>query len=43
MTHSTFGLLPMSPEYTSQFIKSIINELEMAVRAAGADQRSTGS
>jgi N12 class adenine-specific DNA methylase len=40
MTHSTFGLLPMSPEYTSQFIKSIINELEMAVRAAGADQRS---
>lgn len=40
MTHSTFGLLPMSVEYTSEFIKSIIRELEMAERAVSADQRS---
>jgi N12 class adenine-specific DNA methylase len=40
MTHSTFVLLPMSVAYASDFIKSIIRELELAVRATSADQRS---
>jgi N12 class adenine-specific DNA methylase len=40
MTHSTFGLLPMSPAFTSRFIKAIIRELELAVRATSADNRS---
>ncbi len=40
MTHSTFGLLPMSTNYTAEFIKNIIRELELAVRATSTDQRS---
>jgi N12 class adenine-specific DNA methylase len=40
MTHSTFELLPMSREFTVGHIKAIIRELEMAVRATKADDRS---
>ncbi|RTL35375.1 MAG: DEAD/DEAH box helicase [Burkholderiales bacterium] len=40
LTHSTFELLPMSREFTVGHIKAIIRELELAVRATKADDRS---
>jgi N12 class adenine-specific DNA methylase len=40
MTHSTFELISLSVEYTKRFIKSIIFDLEMAVRASKSDDRS---
>ncbi|MBX3602333.1 MAG: DEAD/DEAH box helicase [Rubrivivax sp.] len=40
LTHSTFELLPMSREFTKEHIQSIIRELEFAVRATKADDRS---
>ncbi|WOB11220.1 helicase-related protein [Piscinibacter gummiphilus] len=40
MTHSTFEMLPMSAEFTRRFIKEIISEIEMAVRASKEDYRS---
>lgn len=40
LTHSTFELLPMSREFTAEHIRSIIRELELAVRATKADDRS---
>jgi N12 class adenine-specific DNA methylase len=33
MTHSTFEMLPMSPTFTTSFIKDIVRELAMAIRA----------
>jgi N12 class adenine-specific DNA methylase len=40
MTHSTFELLAMSVEFTTRHIKAIVHDLEMAVRATKADDRS---
>ena len=40
MTHSTFELLAMSAEFTESFIKDIIRDIEMAVRACNSDSRS---
>ena len=40
MTHSTFELLAMSAEFTKAFIKDIIRDIEMAVRACSGDSRS---
>lgn len=40
MTHSTFELISLSFEYTHQFIKDIIFDLEMAVRASKTEDRS---
>ena len=40
MTHSTFELISLSFEYTHRFIKDIIFDLEMAVRASKSDDRS---
>ena len=40
VTHSTFELLPMSREFTQEHIRSIIRELEWAVKATKAEDRS---
>ncbi len=40
MTHSAFELLAMSAEFTESFIKDIIRDIEMAVRACNSDSRS---
>jgi len=40
MTQSTFELLPMSQEYTKRHIAGIVRELEWAVKATKADDRS---
>jgi N12 class adenine-specific DNA methylase len=40
MTQSTFELLPMSQEYTKEHITGIVRELEWAVKATKADDRS---
>jgi N12 class adenine-specific DNA methylase len=40
MTQSTFELLPMSQEHTKEHITGIVRELEWAVKATKADDRS---
>ncbi|MDF3831449.1 DEAD/DEAH box helicase [Cupriavidus basilensis] len=40
ITHSSFERIKMSPQFTERFIKEIIHELEMAVRAEKANDRS---
>lgn len=40
MTHSTFELIPMSVEHTKDHIQEAIREIEWAVRATKADDRS---
>jgi len=40
MTQSTFELLPMSQQYTKEHITGIVRELEWAVKATKADDRS---
>jgi N12 class adenine-specific DNA methylase len=40
MTHSTFELLPMSASFTKLFIRDVIREIEMAVRACRSGARS---
>jgi N12 class adenine-specific DNA methylase len=40
ITHSSFERIKMSPQFTEGFIKEIIHELEMAVRAEKSNDRS---
>ena len=40
ITHSSFERIKMSPQFTERFIKEIIHELEMAVRAEKSNDRS---
>jgi len=40
ITHSSFERIKMSPQFTEGFIKDIIHELEMAVRAEKSNDRS---
>ncbi|MDI1339530.1 DEAD/DEAH box helicase [Polaromonas sp.] len=40
ITHSSFERIKMSPQFTEAFIKEIIHELEMAVRAEKSNDRS---
>jgi N12 class adenine-specific DNA methylase len=40
MTHSTFELLPMSASFVQEHIRAIVQELEWAVRALRAEDRS---
>jgi N12 class adenine-specific DNA methylase len=40
ITHSSFERIKMSPQFTERFIKEIIHEIEMAVRAEKSNDRS---
>ncbi|MDR3367709.1 Eco57I restriction-modification methylase domain-containing protein [Rhodoferax sp.] len=40
ITHSSFERIKMSPQFTETFIKEIIHELEMAVRAEKSNDKS---
>ena len=40
ITHSSFERIRMSPQFTERFIKEIIHEIEMAVRAEKSNDRS---
>lgn len=40
ITHSSFERIKMSPQFTETFIKEIIHEIEMAVRAEKSNDRS---
>jgi len=40
ITHSSFERIKMSPQFTETFIKEIIHEIEMAVRAEKGNDRS---
>ncbi|QDL38537.1 Eco57I restriction-modification methylase domain-containing protein [Rhodoferax sediminis] len=40
ITHSSFERIKLSPQFTENFIKEIIHELEMAVRAEKSNDRS---
>lgn len=40
ITHSSFERIRMSPQFTETFIKEIIHEIEMAVRAEKSNDRS---
>jgi len=40
ITHSSFERIKMSPQFTERFIKEIIHEIEMAVRAEKSSDRS---
>jgi N12 class adenine-specific DNA methylase len=41
ITHSSFERIRMSPQFTEKFIKEIIHEIEMAVRAEKSNDRSS--
>jgi len=40
ITHSSFERIKMSPQFTETFIKEIVHEIEMAVRAEKSNDRS---
>ncbi|MBK8361996.1 MAG: hypothetical protein IPL15_24820 [Comamonadaceae bacterium] len=40
ITHSSFERIRMSPRFSERFIKEIIHEIEMAVRAEKSNDRS---
>nr|WP_297383506.1 DEAD/DEAH box helicase [uncultured Roseateles sp.] len=41
ITHSSFERIRMSPQFTEKFIKEIIHEIEMAIRAEKSNDRSS--
>ena len=40
ITHSSFERIKMSPQFTESFIKEIVHEIEMAIRAERSNDRS---